>query len=276
MGAETLVTRLFETITQHIPPGMEWAPATGAGVLAVVGLVFMIKGAKLALVLAALVFALVGGAAGGQAAGFVPVPSMACALVGGAIGLTLGIVLFRFWFALLVAFCLVGAALTVYGAKVAQPAINDYQIRGLELASENGPGITLPDADESTESPVSEVAWRAEAVDFWNYLGQEVPNFQASFVAIVITTGLAGLILGLLLPKTARAFWAATVGVGVFLPAVYALLHEAWPAGAAWVQDWGLTIAATLWGISLLVNLSDMFEKRPKKVVVADDRTAKA
>jgi hypothetical protein len=190
--------------------------------------------------------------------------------VSGALGLALGFGLFRFWLALLVAFCLIGAALSFYGGQVLHEPLNEYLSQGYDAQNEL---VTLLEPEEALPAQPN---WREELSGIWAYLGERVPQFQTSFVAIVLTTGLAGLLFGLLLPKTARAVWAATAGLGLFLPAVYVLLRQYAPSAAGWLEHGGLIVAALLWSGSLVYNLADMHEKRPKRQGEARGRPAEA
>ncbi len=261
MDTNDLPAKLLDTITQHLPTGSDWMPLAGVIVMGVVGLVFMVKGAKLAPVLAAIAFAGLGAVTGLILSHSLPVPPWPLIVVTGTVGLLLGIVLFRLWFALLVAGCLVAAALSLYGGNVLQPALNDYPVRGLQ-PSDTGVEVTLL---EPGTALVTIPPWNEELANLWSYLGQTVPTFQTSFYTIVIMSGLAGLVFALLLPKAARAFWAATVGTGLFLPAVYALMHSHWPSGASWLAQHGLFVAAVIWSISLIYNLADVLNWSPKK-----------
>jgi hypothetical protein len=259
MDPSQLANKLLETVTKHLPPDTEWMPLAIAGAATVVGLVFMVKGAKLAPVLAAIAFAGVGGFGGAFAAHTFNLPLWPVVIITGVLGLLLGVVLFRLWFALLVAGCLTVTALGVYGGQVLGPPLTEYQTRGLQV-TEAGPEVTLPEPVTTGIQP-----WQNELTQLWAFLGERVPTFRASVYSITATAALAGLVFALLLPKAARAFWAATTGVLLFMPAVFTLLATFWSDGATRLQQWGLLITAVLWGISLLYNLADMLGWRAKK-----------
>jgi hypothetical protein len=262
MPTNDLPRMFLDTVKEHIPPGAEWMPLAAAAVVALIGLVFMVKGARLAPVLAALVFALVGGLAGpflAAALGTPLWPSVAGCI---AVGLLLGIILFRIWFALLVAVCLALISLAVYGGQVLRGPLDDYLSAGLDREKQL---VTLPEAG----SPIAPSAdWQKEATGLWAYLGEHVPNFQTSVWAIVASTALAGFIFGLLLPKLARAFWAASLGTALLALAVGTAVQFQWPDRMPWLQREGLIVAAALWVLSLAYNWVDVHGvglKKPAK-----------
>ncbi|MCK4340871.1 MAG: hypothetical protein KAY37_04020 [Phycisphaerae bacterium] len=268
MDTTDLPTKLLDLLTLQISPGIAWAPQAGAVVLAVVGLVFLIKGAKLAPVLIALLSAGLCALAGSLVTCWLPVPLWPTVAVAGILGLVLALKFSKVLFALLMTICLVTASLGLYGGHVLERPIQDYFSKGLDLENESSP-VSLLDPDEALPA---QLPLDTELSGLWTHLGESVPTFKASLVAIVLTTALAGLIFGLLLPKAARAFWAATVGTGLLLPAVYVILHGYWPAGAAWLGRWSVLVAALLWGLSLVYNLNDITEKRPKKADETEEK----
>jgi len=259
MPTNDLPQMFLNTIKEHIPPGAEWMPLAATAVVALIGLVFMVKGARLAPVLAALVFALVGGLAGSLLATLFATPLWPTAAGCSAVGLLLGVVLFRVWFALLVAACLALVSLAVYGGQVLREPLDSYLSAGLDREKQL---VTLPEAG-SPVAPSSD--WQKEAAGLWAYLGEQVPNFQTSVWAIVVSTGLAGLIFGLLLPKIARALWAASLGTALLALAVGTAVQLRCPDHMPWLQCEGLIVAAALWVLSLAYNWADVHGVRLKK-----------
>jgi hypothetical protein len=258
----------LDTVKEHIPPGAEWLPLAVAGLTAVIGLLFMVKGARLAPVLAALVFAAVGSGAGSVLARAFGTPFWPSVAGSGAVGLVLGIVLFRVWLALLVGACLSVAAMAVYGGQVLREPLNSWLSAGLDREKQL---VTLPDA---TNTVTRTADWQKEVFSLWSYLGTNVPNFQTSVGAIVASTALAGLIFGLLLPKLARAFWAASLGTALLFLAVGTAMQLRWPAHLPWLQREGLLVAAGLWVLSLAYNWADVHNVRLKKpAAVAPQKT---
>jgi hypothetical protein len=259
MPTDNLPQMLLDTVKAYIPPGSEWMPLAASGVVALIGLVFMVKGARLAPVLAALVFAAIGGLAGPLVAPMLSAPLWPTVAGCSAAGLLLGVVLFRVWLALLVAACLALVAMTVYGGQVLRDPLNDYLSAGLDREKQL---VTLPDAG----SPVTPSAkWQKELAGLWSYLGANVPNFQDSVWAIMGSTGVAGLIFGLLLPKLARAFWAASTGTALLFLAVGTVVQLHWPNYVPWLWREGLVVAAGLWALSLVFNWVDVRGVRLKK-----------
>jgi len=267
---ESTAASLWDTLTKQLSPDVSWAPIGGALLSAALGLVFMVKGARLAPVLAALVFAGLGAATGTVLAFALNLPFWPTAVVAGTIGLVLGIVLFRLWFALLVAGCMIAGGVSLYTGHSLVPALKDYPARGL-TATDLGGAVTLPEPQTLEPGGMS---WQREFADLWAHLDRHVPNFRTNLTTVIIVTGLSGLIFGLLLPRAARAFWAATTGTLLFVPAALAVLHTAHSQAAAWLSRWLTLLAAVLWSMSFVYNLADVLEWRPKKRAAA--RTAPA
>jgi hypothetical protein len=259
MPTDNMPQMFLDAVKEHLPPGSEWMPLAASGVVALVGLVFMLKGARLAPVLAALVFAAVGGLAAPWIAPLLHAQLWPTVAGCSAAGLLLGIVLFRVWLALLVAACFTLIALAVYGGQVLRDPLNSYLSAGLDREKQL---VTLPEAG----SPLTPSAnWQKEVAGLWSYLGEHVPNFQSSVWAILASTGLAGLIFGLLLPKLARAFWAASMGTGLLYLAAGTVVQLRWPERISWIEREGLIVAAGLWVLSLALNWVDVHGVRLKK-----------
>jgi hypothetical protein len=259
MSTDNIPQMLLDTVKEHIPPGSEWMLLAAIGVVALVGVVFMTKGARLAPVLAALLFAGLGGLAGPLVSTLLSAPLWPVVAGCCAAGLLLGVVLFRLWLALLVSASLALVAMAVYGGQVLRDPLNSYLSAGLDSEKQL---VTLPDAG-SPLAPSSH--WEKEVAGLWSYLGEHVPNFQSSVWAIVGSTGLAGLFFGLLLPKLARAFWAASTGVALLFLAVGTVVQLRWPSYVPWLWREGLVVAAGLWMVSLAFNWVDVRGVRLKK-----------
>lgn len=262
---------IMEALTQHIPTDASWAPLAGIVLLGVFGLVLMIRGARLAPAMTGLVFLGIGGIAGSFVAQWTALPPWPTIVVVGGIGLALGLTLFKIWLATLVAACFIFASLTVYGVKVVSPYIPNYTSHNFDEQK----WVTLPEPGQAAELRSSA---QSGLVNFWNYLATEVPNFQASFVAIILATGLAGFIFGWMLPKASRALWAATAGTFCFLFATLIALEGHWPQAANWLQStgpWMWAPVLALWFGALVYNLVDIRDKRVK-VVDEDDGRPKA
>ncbi len=247
---------ILETVRQHVTPETGWIPVLVIGVTGLAGLVLMAKGARLAPALAAALFGLVGAVAGGLLPRFVGTPFWPTVAVSGVVAAILGVLLFRVWMAILVAACLVVPALGFYGGRVLREPVNAYLAAGLDRQNRL---VTLPDA------PAQHPNWQAELSGLWAHLSQTVPSFQVSVFAITISTALAGVIFGLLLPKLARAFWAASFGTLLVMLAFGAVAELYWPTASPWLQRWGLPAATAVWALALLWNFADIQGLRPKK-----------
>ena len=254
-----LPATLLQAVNEHVPSGAAWIPVAVLAGLAALGLILMAKGARLAPWFAALILGGVGAGAGSAIAGAAGTPLWPTVAACGVVGLALGIVLFRIWLALLVSTCLIIAALGVYGAQQLREPLNAYLSRGLDVQKQE---VTLPGAPETEAARTTA---QAELSGLWSHLTATVPTFQSSFYTILALAGLAGLVIGFVTPKIARAFWAATIGTALAMVAAYGLVQSCWPAGSAWLGQWGLIVAAVLWGMSLVCNWADVHGLRPKK-----------
>jgi hypothetical protein len=267
---EELLRMVVDALRQHIPQRAAWIPFVGIGVLGLSGLVLLVRGAKLAPVASGLAFLGLGGIGGAFVAQAVGVPAWPIAIVAAAVGLGLGLVLFKLWLAILVAVCFAGGGLTLYAAKAVSPHVGSYTSRNLE-AEESVLGVALPEAGGAAAAAGS--PW-TELVEFWGYMSEEVPSFQTSFWAILLSTGLAGLILGLLLPKAARALCAATAGTFCLFVALTGLLKVVWPAALGQLKllgVWGWVIVLVVWGLSLVGNWRNVRGRRAGKGKGASD-----
>ncbi len=262
----TFFQDLLNTLTQHIPADMAWMPALGAAVVALFGLLVLMKGAKLAPLMTAGVFLLGGGVLGSFVANWYGLPAWPAMLGVGLIGVIVGLALFKVWLAVLVAACFIGGSLSFYGVKVLQPHIQAYESRGL---TDSGL-VTLREPGEVVAPP--QFSAGEELSGLWSYLSQAVPNFQRSFWAILISAGLAGAACGLLVARLSRALLAASAGTAIGFVGLFFLLDQFWPAGLQWLQSlggWGWAILGGVWAASFVFNLADCRPAKPKKP--ADD-----
>lgn len=268
MPIDDLPGMLLKTAQEHIPSSAAWVPFALLAGLAVVALLLMTKGARMAPGIAAVALAFAGGAAGSLLPPLIGTPFWPSVAVASTIGLILGILLFRLWLAVLVAGCLVVAALGVYGSQNLREPLNSYMSRGLDLQAQE---VTLKAAGEVVAPGATP---RAEILELWSYLCTSVPTFQSSFFLILIAAGVAGLVFALLLPYLARAFWAATLGTGLLLLATYGLVQSQWPAGMDWLNRWGLIAAIAVWSVSMIFNLADVHGVRLRKNAAATPKPA--
>ncbi len=250
-----LFQTLSDRLTQIVPDGSVLLPLGGAAAAALLGLLMVLKGAKLAPALTALILAGSGGWASSAVATTFSVPFWPAAIVGAALGAVLGLALFKVWMSLMVAACFIAAALTFYGAKVLAPHVATY-------VSERRAAL----ADETAAAPPS---LSTELGGAWSYLGQNVTNFQPSVYAIVLSSGLAGIVFGLLVTGAARALWAATIGTLLALIGTCVALKLAAPPALEWLASiggWGWTIVAAVWAFGLIHNFLDVRARHGKRV----------
>jgi len=258
---DELLKMIVDAVTQHMPQSAAWIPYVGAGVVGVLGLALMFKGARLAPLICGLSFLSLGGLSASFLAHSLGTPVWPTIAAGAIIGLTLGLLLFKIWLAVLVAGCFAAVALSLYTGRVLAPHISTY-VSGSVASSDPLYAIGLPEpAAQSTSSPQQELA------KFWAYLGQQVDGFVPSFWAIILSTSLAGLVFGLLLPRTARALIAASAGTMCFFVGLTGMLKVVWPAGLMHLRPlgaWAWVIVIAAWCLALALNLRDMRSPRPR------------
>ncbi len=256
MSANEAAAGLFQRVLAGLPSDAPWTAGLLFAALALMGLLFLVRGGRWAPLFVALVFA-AGGALGGQLAGRgLGLPQWPAILVAAAVAFVAGLVLFRLWLALQVAAAFVGAALALYGTRLAEP-LGRFDPRPLLP-----PGSGASAAAEAA-SAVVPVPQRLLAL--WQFLSAEVPSFQLSFYAIVVSVGVAGFVFATLLPKLARAVWAATVGTGLVATAGAGLLHSFLRDAAPEIRPWMPIGLAGVWALALLWNAADLYGLRFRK-----------
>jgi hypothetical protein len=251
---------LFDTLTQHIhiPADRMWIPVAASVGGLLLGLALLIKGTKLIPAMAGLFFLVVGASAGALVATRFGTPWWLTVVLLGAAGFGLGLVLCKFWMAILLTACFSLGGLTLYTARVLWPHLETYAKGGV-LGSDDL--VTLQAAQEAAPSPAANLG------ELWGYLAANVTGFQTSFFAIILSTGLAGLVFGLLLPKIARALWAATAGAILFCLSSILLLEVAAPGVLAWLDragGWPWLAVALIWAASLAFNILAGADRAPK------------
>jgi hypothetical protein len=267
----SLPNTFFQALNLHLTSETAWAVLAVLGAAALVGLLFMVKGAKLAPGLAAAATTGIGGAIGTTLPSLTGTPYWPTVAVCGVVGLVLGLLLFRLFLAVLVGACFALVGIGVYGGQVLIEPLRAYEARGLDPQQQL---VSLqPPSAEAAAAP-----WQAELAGRWEYLSATVPSFQVSVFAIVASTLLAGIIFGLLLPKLARAFWAASLGTGLLFAATYVGLNLKWPEHLGVFAQWGPVVAAGLWLLSLAYNFMDVQAAKPapKKSAAPAGASAKA
>lgn len=249
MSVDTLLSGLLEYGFRYvqIPDGWTWAPMGACGIVLLAGVLTLVRGAKWAPGLAALAF-LLGGAAGGTyLAPQIGMPVSVTAALLGLAGGVAGLVLFRFWQALLLAACLGGVAVGVYGTRLV-PEINAW----LQPAPDDGL-VSLAPANtvvgDQRPGPMQELS------SLWTHLSATVPNFRLTFGGLAAGAGLGGLLLGFLLPRVSRALWSATLGTAVAGIGLAGLLKQFAPNTLDWLiasPTVGWSIVGTVWLTSLM------------------------
>ncbi len=267
MTPEEVIVALFETVTEHLklPEGFAWAPLAGLALLGIFGLILMGRGAKWAPGLASIAFLGIGGVVGSGLAHAVGTPFWPTVGVVGALGLILGLVMFRFWQAVLLATCFMIAGLSVYYVRVLTPEVQNWISAGPQAGA-----ITLRDAGtvvgEGRNSAFTELR------SLWTHLDQNVADFSPTVITLVLSTGIAGLIFGLLLPGVSRAVWASSLGTFLFGIGITGVLSHFTPGTLEWLKTnhgWAWGIVGLVWLFSLAINLSTC--RRKKKSAAGDE-----
>ncbi|TWT45352.1 hypothetical protein RAS1_17750 [Phycisphaerae bacterium RAS1] len=261
MNINELPRMLLDTVHQHVSSGAAWMTYGLMGLVALSGLMSLIKGARMAPMGIATALAILAGMSGTFVAKGLNTPVVPTVCVTGVVGLLLGFAFFRGWLGLLMSACVMFAALSFYGGRVLQKPLSEYTSSNFDHQNQL---VTLP-GEAGTSPSTKDVSEELRRV--WAYLSsrEDVPNFQTTFWSIAGSSALAGLIFGLLLPSLTRAILAATSGSVVFFGALWLLAHTARPELAAKIDvasPWVWGGAAVVWVISLLYNFTDV--RRPK------------
>jgi hypothetical protein len=267
MTPEEVIVALFATLTEHLklPEGYEWAPLAGFGLVTAFGLMLLLRGAKWAPGLAAVTFLGLGGGVGALLSHAVGTPLWPTISVVGVLAFVLGLVMFRFWQAVLLATCFMIAGLSVYYVRVLTPEVQNWISAGPESGV-----ITL--REPGTVVGEGHVSALTEFTSLLEHLDQTVPKFSTTTWTLVLATGLAGLILGLLLPALSRALWAASLGTLFFGIGLTAGLSRFAPGVLDWLKanhGWAWGIVGVIWLLSLGLNLASC--RRGKTEKLTDD-----
>ena len=160
--------------------------------------------------------------------------------------------MFRFWQAMLLAGCFMIAGLSVYYVRVLTPEVQNW----ISASPQSGT-ITL--RDPGTVVGDSQSGAMAEFNSLWTHLDQNVANFSTTTWTLVLATGVAGLIFGLLLPGVSRSLWAASLGTVLFGIGLTAAMSHFAPSALAWLKTshgWAWGIVGTIWVLSVALNLA--------------------
>lgn len=263
---------LYEALVRHIPASAAWVPHVCAILLASLGVLLVVRGARYAPILTAIVVSAATAWGGWYCGAALNVPTWPSAIAGAVIGVALGIYAFRFWLATLLAGSFVAGALLIFGARTVYPQLKDYTSQGY-VESAGAVGVSLPDPGATIGAKSADQA----VGQIWDYLSANVPGFDASVWALTISTALAGLAVGILLPKFSRALVAATAGTICLGIALWALLSAFWPT--AWdylvtAGAWGWIPVGLVWGGALWHNFRSVRKKRPAKEPAEKEKPA--
>lgn len=263
MTPERLFIALFETVTEHLklPEGYEWAPLAGLGFVTGLGLLLLVRGARWAPGLAACTFLALGGCGGWFLAHAIGTPFWPTIGVVGVLAFVLGLVMFRFWQAILLASCFIIAGLSVYYVRVLTPEVQNWVSGGAEqgLVTLQPAGVVVGETGPSALTELKSLC---------RHLDQNVTNFTPTALALVLSTGLAGLIFGLLAPRASRALWAASLGTVAFGVGITASLARFAPNVLDWLlanHAWAWGMVGLVWLLSLVYNLASVRRRKSEK-----------
>lgn len=249
---DSLVDNLLNFFRHYVPTQYAYAPHGVCALMSLGALFVLWRGARMIALMTTLVFIGGGLVAGHNAAIQFALPLWPITALGGAIGLALGALLVKLWLAVLLAVCFATISFSVYATKVIGPQYSNFMQRPMMQTE-----FRVPPADgvaPTTDGPQQ----------FWNYLVEQVPQVQISIAAVLLSGALAGLVIGLALPKTSRAIAAATTGTLTLAAGLYGLAY--FFRQAEIVKTWGwypLAGLGVVWLISLLLNIAD---QRPARV----------
>lgn len=264
MSMDNWILSLWESLRHQIalPDQWQWAPVAGLGVLAVAGLMMMLRGARWAPGFAGVAFLAIGGLGGQFLGNAIGIPIWPAIVVGGLAGLFVGVWAFRLWQAVMLAACCIVAATSVYYVRTLEPEVRNWVAPSVQVAAAE---FALPDAGTvvGEERPTAV----QELTGLWNHLTANVDGFEGTIWTLALITGLAGLLFGLFLPNLSRSLWAATLGVVTTGVGVTGLLQQYSPDAYAWLladaqRAWAIVIAA--WIVSVLLNWRGVRKKSKK------------
>lgn len=260
MTMEQMLYAFLASVRDHIQlPGYEWAPSAITVGIALAGLLLMIRGAKWAPGVGAVGFLALGGVGGHFLSLWLGTPQWPTVAITGIAAFALGLALFRIWQAVILAGCFIVAALGAYYVHDLTPAVNTW-------LGDGSAAISLPDAGTVVGSD-AQSGW-AKAQSLFGHLSANVPNFQFNFWALLTGAGVAGLALGLVLPRASRSLWAATIGTVMLAMGATGLMETHAPQALEWlladnVRAWG--IVGAVWLASFAWNLVTSGPKRAKE-----------
>lgn len=243
---------LVDAVSQHVPAAAGWLPAAAVTGLGLMGLLILLRGARLAPALAGLGFAALGAAGGAFLSKAVALPLWPSVVCTGLLGGLVGVLLFRLWLAVFLSLALTFAGASVYYVRVLTPYVAGYTSEGWN------PQTNLNSLGSAAAEQRGSASAAEELLQFWGYLSQSVPGFTNTAGGIVGISGVLGLLLALLFPWAARSLWAALVGTGLLALFAFLCLQHLWPSALVWlasIRSWNWAILAALALASFAYNL---------------------
>ncbi|MCA9244872.1 MAG: hypothetical protein KDA32_13015 [Phycisphaerales bacterium] len=270
MDATSFIDALMNTLRTSLNANWSWAPPVGLGVAALFGITMLARGAKLTPSLAVGAVATLAAWAGYH---FAPdaIQPWISAIITGVVGGVLGIVFVRFWMATLVSALFVTAAVGVYGYQLnkSHPDVwQDFESR--HYNPELGVATLRSVEPEGAVATAGE-SWMTQAGELWTYLGQNVPSFQTTFVAIALLTSIAGLVFGLVLPGASRAVWSASIGTLMCGCGAVGLCQMFWPTAYGWMMRQDSSAWFLVGGVWMAGFIYNWMQTRKRKAAKNDD-----
>lgn len=267
MNAEQLISAVLRMIQTQVdlPDHLWWAPTAVAGMTLLIGLITIWRGARWARGSMSSGLALIGGVGGYFLAVQIATPVWITTLIGGVVGAAVGVLFFRLWQALLLGGVAAGAALGAFAVFSLTPAIQSWT----DGQPVDGIHATLKPAGTVVGEHQPTVAEQARSL--WQHLNTTVPNFAMKFWGVLLSSGLAGLVFGLLLPRTSRALWVATIGTMLLGSGAAGIMNAYAPDALAWLGQqpmWSWGIVGATWLIAFVYALRST---RPRSRASADE-----
>ena len=177
MSMDNWILSLWESLRHQIalPDQWQWAPVAGLGVLAIAGLMMMLRGARWAPGFAGVAFLAIGGLGGQFLGNAIGIPIWPAIVVGGLAGLFVGVWAFRLWQAVMLAACCIVAATSVYYVRTLEPEVRNWVAPSVQVAAAE---FALPDAGTvvGEERPTAV----QELTGLWNHLTANVDGFEGT------------------------------------------------------------------------------------------------
>lgn len=248
---------VLELARNYVPSEYSYAPHGVCGALSLGSLFVLWRGARMISFIVTMLFIGGGLVAGHNVAFQFSLPLWPITALGGALGLAFGALLSKLWLAILLAACFATLSFSVYAYQVIGPQMSDYYSEAESISQ-----FHVPSEKDGLISKAN------GAGQFWDYLVANVPQVRLSIGAVLLSGAIAGLVIGLLLPKTSKAIAAATTGTLILAGGLYGLAY--FYKQAHQLKEWGwwpLGVVGGVWLISLLVNILD---QRPAKAQKSD------